>query len=226
MEQERLMCFNADTGKLLWEHRYNMFTSDVPAASPRLVVAGRRSRRPATCSRSAATAWSMSLSTRTASCCGSARSPKSTAMWTTHGGRMSTPIIDGDQLIVSGLDVRLGTDSGAARTASSRSTRPTARSIWVSAPEGRPTDTIYANPYVADVNGVADVLLGRQRRRDARAQDRDRRAGVALERQQARPEYRRADGRLRRHRHPQRREHGRRTRWACSPRCRRRRRAR
>src|SRR6476646_9814129 len=31
LEQERLMCFNADTGKLLWEHRYNMFTSDVPA---------------------------------------------------------------------------------------------------------------------------------------------------------------------------------------------------
>jgi len=31
MEQERLMCFNADTGKLVWEHRYNMFTSDVPA---------------------------------------------------------------------------------------------------------------------------------------------------------------------------------------------------
>src|SRR5919108_3654505 len=30
MEQERLMCFNADTGRLLWEHRYNMFTSDVP----------------------------------------------------------------------------------------------------------------------------------------------------------------------------------------------------
>ena len=28
--QERLMCFNADTGKLLWEHKYNLFTSDVP----------------------------------------------------------------------------------------------------------------------------------------------------------------------------------------------------
>ena len=24
------MCFHADTGKLLWEHRYNLFTSDVP----------------------------------------------------------------------------------------------------------------------------------------------------------------------------------------------------
>ena len=28
--QERVICFNADTGKLLWEHRYNLFTSDVP----------------------------------------------------------------------------------------------------------------------------------------------------------------------------------------------------
>src|SRR5688572_32679680 len=28
--QERLMCLNADTGKVLWEHKYNIFTSDVP----------------------------------------------------------------------------------------------------------------------------------------------------------------------------------------------------
>src|SRR6185369_722532 len=30
-EQERLMCFNADTGKLLWEYKFNIFQSDVPA---------------------------------------------------------------------------------------------------------------------------------------------------------------------------------------------------
>ena len=24
------MCFNADTGKLLWEHKYNVYTSDAP----------------------------------------------------------------------------------------------------------------------------------------------------------------------------------------------------
>ena len=29
-QQERLMCFNADTGKLLWERRFNIFQSDVP----------------------------------------------------------------------------------------------------------------------------------------------------------------------------------------------------
>src|SRR6266568_7992519 len=30
-EQERLLCFNADTGKLLWEYKFNLFQSDVPA---------------------------------------------------------------------------------------------------------------------------------------------------------------------------------------------------
>ena len=77
-EQERLMCFNADTGKLLWEHRYNIFTSDVPAhriawASPAVDPAtGQRLRdqrqRPA----DVAVA-------RTASCSGNARSPRSSA---------------------------------------------------------------------------------------------------------------------------------------------------
>src|SRR5881396_2041852 len=30
-EQERLMCFHADTGKLLWEYKFNLYQSDVPA---------------------------------------------------------------------------------------------------------------------------------------------------------------------------------------------------
>ncbi len=30
LEQERVMCFNADNGKLLWEHRFNVYLSDVP----------------------------------------------------------------------------------------------------------------------------------------------------------------------------------------------------
>ena len=25
-----MMCFNADTGKLIWEHRFNVYLSDVP----------------------------------------------------------------------------------------------------------------------------------------------------------------------------------------------------
>ena len=30
-EQERILCLNADTGRLLWEYKFNLFQSDVPA---------------------------------------------------------------------------------------------------------------------------------------------------------------------------------------------------
>jgi hypothetical protein len=35
-------------------------------------------------------------------------------MWTTHGGRVSSPIVDGDQLIVSGLMFLWGQHSNGA----------------------------------------------------------------------------------------------------------------
>jgi len=28
--QERVMCLNADTGKLIWEYKFNVFSTDVP----------------------------------------------------------------------------------------------------------------------------------------------------------------------------------------------------
>ena len=36
----------------------------------------------------------------------------------------------------------------------------TGRANWISSPEGRPTDTIYANPFVADVNGTRTLFTG------------------------------------------------------------------
>jgi hypothetical protein len=41
--QERIMCFNADTGKVIWEHRFNVFLSDVPKAPGRMALARWRS---------------------------------------------------------------------------------------------------------------------------------------------------------------------------------------
>src|SRR5574338_261709 len=106
-EQERVMCFNADTGKLLWEHRYNMFASDVPA----------------------------------------------------HRLAWSTPIVDGDQLIVSGLTFGWGPTAPPAHRFISFN-KANGEILWVSAPEGRPTDTIYANPFVADVDGTRLLISG------------------------------------------------------------------
>ena len=157
MEQERVMCFNADTGKLIWEHRYNMFTSDVPAhrlawSSPAVdpatgnVFAISGGGLVMSLSRDGKLLWERSLA-------------EEFGMWTTHGGRMSTPIVDGHQLIVSGLTFAWGQSAGGAHRFISFDTS-SGQILWVSAPEGRPTDTIYANPYVADVNGVRLFLSG------------------------------------------------------------------
>jgi outer membrane protein assembly factor BamB len=80
-------------------------------------------------------------------------------MWTTHGGRVSSPIIDGDQLIVSGLMFSWGQHAGGAHRFVSLD-KNTGRVMWFSSPEGRPTDTIYANPTIADINGTRTFFSG------------------------------------------------------------------
>jgi outer membrane protein assembly factor BamB len=155
--QERVICFNADTGKQLWEHRYNIFTSDVPAhriawSSP--VV------DPSTGNLFAISGGGLLMSL---SADGKRLWERSLAeefgMWTTHGGRMSSPVVDGDQVIVSGLTFMWGASAGGAHRFLSFD-KATGRTIYVVAPEGRPTDTIYANPFIADVNGVRTFFSG------------------------------------------------------------------
>src|SRR5215210_8189601 len=156
-EQERVMCFNADTGKLLWEHRYNMFASDVPPhrlawSSPAVdtatgnVFAISGGGLVMSLSQEGKLLWERSLA-------------EELGMWTTHGGRMSSPIVDGDQVIVSGLTFSWGQLAGGAHRFISFE-KSNGQIRWVSAPEGRPTDTIYANPFVADVNGVRTFFSG------------------------------------------------------------------
>ena len=156
-EQERLLCLNADTGKLLWEHRYNIFTSDVPAhriawSSPAVdpasgnVFAISGNGLLMSLSRDGKVLWERSLA-------------EEFGMWTTHGGRMSSPIVDGNQVIVSGLTFSWGQHAGGAHRFISFD-KSSGQILWVSAPEGRPTDTIYANPFVATVNGVRMFFSG------------------------------------------------------------------
>jgi len=155
--QERLMCFNADTGKLLWERKYNLYTSDVP---PHRIAWASPAVDPATgsvfvfsgngllmsYSPDGKLLWEHSLA-------------EEFGMWTTHGGRVSSPVIDGDQVIVSGLTFLWGQHAGGAHRFIAFD-KTNGRVNWLSAPEGRPTDTIYANPFITDVNGVRTMFSG------------------------------------------------------------------
>jgi outer membrane protein assembly factor BamB len=156
-EQERIMCFNADTGKLLWEHRFNVYLSDVP---PHRVGWASPVGDPATgnvyafgvggtllaLTRDGKVVWERSLG-------------EDFGLLTTHGGRTVSPLIDGDLVIVSGVTFQWGQHARGAHRFIAFDKR-TGETIWVSAPGGRPYDTTYAAPIIVNVNGTRLLIQG------------------------------------------------------------------
>src|SRR5689334_17431382 len=156
-EQERVMCFNADTGKLLWEHRFNVYLSDVPPqrvgwASPvgdpatRNVYAFGVGGSLIGFSKDGRVLWERSLG-------------EDFGLLTTHGGRTVSPIIDGDLVIVSGVTFQWGQHGRGAHRFMAFD-KKTGETMWVSAPGGRPYDTTYAPPIITDVNGTRLLIQG------------------------------------------------------------------
>jgi len=156
-EQERLMCFDADTGKLLWEHRFNVFLSDVPAhrvgwASPvgdpatgNVFVFGSGGSL-LSLTREGKVLWERSLG-------------EDFGLLTTHGGRTVSPLIDGDLVIVSGVTFQWGPNARGAHRFMAFDKR-TGQTIYLSAPGGRPYDTTYAAPIIVNVNGTRLLIQG------------------------------------------------------------------
>ena len=118
-EQERLLCFNADTGKLLWEYKFNLFQSDVPAhrvawASPAAdpetgnVYSFGVNNLLTALTKDGKKLWERSIT-------------EEFSPFTTHGGRTVSPMIDGNLVIVSTPTSTWGTHGATARSASSRS---------------------------------------------------------------------------------------------------------
>lgn len=157
LEQERLMCFNADTGKLLWEHRFNVYLSDVPAhrvgwASPvgdpatgNIYVFGVGGNL-ISLNRAGKVLWERSLG-------------EDFGLLTTHGGRTVSPIIDGDLVIVSGVTFIWGLHARGAHRFMAFD-KKTGESVYLSAPGGRPYDTTYAPPIIANINGTRLLIQG------------------------------------------------------------------
>ena len=155
--QERLMCFNADNGKLLWEHRFNIYLSDVP---PHRVGWASPVGDPSTgnvyvfgvggtllgFNRDGKVLWERSLG-------------EDFGLLTTHGGRTVSPIIDGDLVIVSGVTFQWGKHGNGAHRFIAFD-KKSGETIYVSAPGGRPYDTTYAPPIIVNVNGTRLLIQG------------------------------------------------------------------
>ncbi len=155
--QERVIALNADTGKLLWEHRFNVYLSDVPPhrlgwASPvgdpvtgNVYVLGGGGNLVGL-SPDGKVLWQRSLG-------------EDFGMLTTHGGRTVSPIVDGDLVIVSGVTFQWG-EHGRGAHRFMAFDKKTGETIWISAPGGRPYDTTYAPPIISNLNGTRLLIQG------------------------------------------------------------------
>ncbi|HUE83682.1 MAG TPA: PQQ-binding-like beta-propeller repeat protein [Pyrinomonadaceae bacterium] len=155
--QERVMAFSADTGKLLWEHRFNVYLSDVPPhrvgwpspvgdpATGNVYVLGVGGPLMAL-SNQGKLLWERSLG-------------EDFGLLTTHGGRTVSPIVDGDLVILSGITFGWGAHSRGAHRFIAFD-KKTGDTVWLSAPGGRPYDTTYAPMMIANVNGTRLLIQG------------------------------------------------------------------
>jgi outer membrane protein assembly factor BamB len=155
--QERVLCLNADTGKVIWEHRLNVYESDVP---PRRIAWSSPVGDPTTgnvyvfgaCNELTAFSndgkvlWNRSLT-------------EEFGAWTTHGGRTMSPIIEGD-LVIIGTIVDGWGDTALRRHRFYAFDKRTGECVWTSVPGGRPYDTVYPTPIATTINGTRMIIVG------------------------------------------------------------------
>lgn len=156
--QERLLCFDADTGKVLWEKHFNVYLSDVPPhrvgwASPvgdpatgNVYAFGGGGHLVGLSGKDGKVLWERSLG-------------EDYGLLTTHGGRTVSPLVDGDLVIVSGVTFSWGAHSRGLHRWMAFDKR-TGETVWTSAPGARPYDTTYAAPIIVNVNGTRLLIQG------------------------------------------------------------------
>jgi outer membrane protein assembly factor BamB len=155
--QERVMALDTESGKVVWEYKFNIFQSDVPphrvgwaspAADPETgnVYALGVGAALVALSRDGKLLWERSIG-------------EEFAAFTTHGGRTMSPLIDGNLVIVSAAVSNWGTQAGRAHRFIALDKR-TGAIVYVANPGGRPYDTAYAAPTIATINGMRLLICG------------------------------------------------------------------
>lgn len=155
--QERLLAIDAESGKVVWEHRFSVYLSDVPQhraawASPAV--------DPET-----GTVYAFTVGAELI-----AVSPEGTILWrrsmpeehgavTTHGGRTTSPIVEGDMVILNTLILAWG-DLNRPGNRYFAFDKRTGETMWISSPQARHYDTNYAMPIVVDQDGTRLMIVG------------------------------------------------------------------
>lgn len=156
-EQERVICLDAKTGKLLAEYRMNVFHSDIVsvrlgwasmAGDPETgnVYAHGTQGFLLCFDKDLRLLWKRSLTEEYGRVSG-------------YGGRLASPIVDGDLVILGMLNASWGELArGGPRFVAFD--KRTGEVVWWGDTGGRPVDTYYSNPVVAVINGERLLISG------------------------------------------------------------------
>lgn len=156
---ERVMCLDADTGKVLWAHRFNVFFADIDISrvgwtnivgdpqTGNIYAHGTQGFLTAFSS-DGKILWQHSLIEEFGRGGG-------------YGGRFPSPIVDGDLVILGMINGSWGDQArGANRFAAFN--KKDGSLVWWADPCGPPKGTVtnYSTPIVVNINGVRQLITG------------------------------------------------------------------
>ncbi len=157
-EGEKVVCLDANTGETLWENRFNVWSSDVPAErvgwssvvgdpeTDRVYAQGAGGYFQCIDGKTGETVWDIALH-------------EFFGLLTTYGGRTNFPIICDDMVIVSGVVIGWG-EMARPNHRLIAFDKATGEVAWYSGTRDLPDDTTYSAPTMGVVNGQKMLVLG------------------------------------------------------------------
>lgn len=158
IEGERVVCVDAATGKTIWEYKFNVFLSDVPAErtgwssvvgdpeTGNVYALGVCDLFSCLDGETGKVVWAKSLS-------------EEFGMLNTYGGRTNIPVVFEDMVIISGVIIGWGDMARPAHRFIAFD-KKTGEIIWYNGTSPLPDDTTYSTPTIAVIEGKAQLIFG------------------------------------------------------------------
>jgi len=158
--QEQVVCLEAESGKTIWEHRFNVFHTDIVenrlgwtsvVGDPETgnVYAHGTGGELFCLNPEGEVVWKHSLG-------------EAFGRYSGYGGRLHTPIVDEDRVIISYVYILSNWGTGKKKSGHRYVAfdKRTGDVVWWSQPGGRPYDTTYSVPVVAVIGGKRMIVAG------------------------------------------------------------------
>jgi len=157
-EGEKVVCADAATGKKIWENKFNVYLSDVPAerigwsscvgdpTTGHIYAMGVCNFFQCLDGETGKTLWSHSLN-------------EEFGMLNTYGGRTNIPVLFEDTVIISGVIIGWGDMARPAQRFLAFN-KKTGETVWFNGTRPLPEDTTYSTPVISVLHGQAAMVFG------------------------------------------------------------------